>query len=226
MVSAKIFAIFGTVAATTLANPLVASDMMSFEDARAEVLLNVEATVWPSVEADLKFLFPGIQCQLAAHLPATNLTAYSSPNEDCKAVEGGLVHLFPSIQCQGSIDWDQLEASAATIQPLGSLETRQENKNRGHVDSHHRGRLQEIKKAESDTILSCSKAPRPGNCRICAAGYAVAAVSEIGVCAAIAYGAAAATAGILTPVAWAGFATCSGAMIANMFASLTGCWGR
>lgn len=228
MVSAKLLAflpLFGSIAAAAAATSATtnSADDFDLEVYKAEALLSPEVAIWPGVDADLKLLFPGVTCQLTTG--NTTTTKRAAPNADCQTIEENLVSIFPTIQCSGEIDWAELEVNFERLQQTTSLEARQ-NRHKEHVDDHHARSLREVATAESKTITSCASATRPGNCRICAAGYAVAAVSEIGVCAAAAYAAAAASAGVLAAPAWAAFTACGAAAIANLVASLTGCWSR
>lgn len=222
MVSAKIFSflsLVGAISAISSADVSVSAEF-DLEPYKVDVLSHADTVVWGAVEADLKLVFPGVKCSLDT-TPAINITSYKTGSDDCKTIQDGLVHIFPTIQCHGAIDWDILED---TLDSLGHLDKRQQN--RGHVDQHHKRTLQEIATSERATITSCSRAARPGNCKLCAAGFVAAAVGEIGVCAAAAYAAAAATAGVLAPAAWAGLTACGVAVLGALGASLTGCWSR
>lgn len=232
MVSTKIFAILGAIAAATFA-----SADSEFEAFKAAAVKNADKEVWSRVQKDLDDLFPGVKCSLGpmgnTTATTTNVTMtppkYAGSGPECKAIENGLLHLFPTIKCDGEVAWDKLQAKLEKLEnkqkATRQLKTRQA-KNRGHVDESKRRSIAEIAKKEHETITSCNRANRPGNCKICAAGYTAAAVAAVGVCAAAAYAASAATAGVLAGPAWIAFGACSTAAIGDLFASLTGCWGR
>ncbi|GIZ45705.1 hypothetical protein CKM354_000886200 [Cercospora kikuchii] len=230
MISAKIsnlLAVAGLCTATAVTViPKIdsASLIPEFEAFRIEVLAEApHRAIWNLVKSDLEALVPGVQCNLAINITTERLTLSS----DIQTIEDSLRPLFPEIQCEGLIEWDLLDTvfDGNLVSRQVDLEVRQDKTN-AHIDQHRRQTLAAVTAEEHKTITSCGRANRPGNCRLCVAGFTAAAVAEAGVCAAAAYAATALTGGVAAPIAWAGLASCSAAVLANLGASLTGCWSR